>query len=548
MRSVLGRVRLSAGTSLPDWAETLAGIVDSLEDFRKEEENAPHRAAKPHVPFSEIYLAFVKYARKKLMEKIRFNRGKPTESCLRPVEGDLVKGLEFCAHFTFLEEFFMFSDPIQISLLNTKRLPSVSVFSSDYQAFIHYLIKEGLVKFFTEYPVLARLMATLTTCWIETHAELLVRLQTDWGAISRTFCGSLDPGKVTGISHAGSQDFKKGKTVLSLTFDSGLKIIYKPRDLGVEEAFFRLLSWIGDQRPDLRMKGVKHLNRGEYGWVEFVEELPCSSRRETSRHYKKMGVLLAILYCLGAKDAHPGNIMGSGEYPVLVDAEIVMCPRHALFDDANAHDPVTGSFVDSVLEIGLLPFRHGDEKRRLMEYKAEIVIGFERMYRFLITHRQELLDPDGPMKGFSNHRIRYLLRFTKAYCNMTEVLLKPRYLQDGADFSIALELLCSSNGEFEAQEEQSRKYWPIRKAELKALAQLDIPVFSTWPESLDLMLPNGHTLCGFFKETGYDRTVDRLNRMNAQNLEQQIGCIKAALHPDFRPAASRFCGGATTGF
>lgn len=582
VRPVLGRVRLSAGTPLPGWAETLSGIVDSLGAFRRERESDRHAAPESLFPFAEVYLVFVDYAREKLMERTRFSYGKLTESCLRMMERDLLNRLKYCADSTLLREFFMLSDPIQISFLKPAQVPSVSVYSSEYQAFINRLLKGGLVQVFYKYPVLARLLATVTNFWIEAHAELLIRLQTDWAAMSTAFHNSFDPGKVAGIAYAGSCYSEEGRTVLALTFDSGLKIIYKPRDPGVEEEFFKLLSWISDQSADLRIKGPKYLNRGDYGWVEFVKPVPCSSRREMSRYCRRMGMLLAILYCMELKDAHRTNVIGSGEYPVLIDAEILMCPKHSLADNSTAYGQAHEEFQDSVLGSSLLPLydereegsrldvsalevdssgestiqgtsqERGDsdpmrsaynarplklqsvshDKRNgtLFEHRAEIVAGLEWMYRFLIKRRQHILDPGGPLKGFAERRVRYVLRPTRAYCEMAEIFVRPHYFRDGADFSIALDLLCPPPGGFEAPEEHTRKHWPLRKAELQALAQLDIPVFSASPGSLDFKPYPGQTIYGFFKESGYNRAVDRLNQMNEQDLERQIGYIRAALH------------------
>jgi lantibiotic modifying enzyme len=44
-------------------------------------------------------------------------------------------------------------------------------------------------------------------------------------------------GKVTEIQTSLSDPHKQGRTVILLTFESGLKLVYKPKNLGMEVGF-----------------------------------------------------------------------------------------------------------------------------------------------------------------------------------------------------------------------------------------------------------------------------------------------------------------------
>ena len=84
---------------------------------------------------------------------------------------------------------------------------------------------------------------------------------------------------------------------------------------------------LNEQGAPLPFKVLKVLDRSTHGWVEFVEHLPCRDRDEARRYYERAGMLLSLFYVLEGTDCHHQNIIASGEYPVLIDAETLMHHR-----------------------------------------------------------------------------------------------------------------------------------------------------------------------------------------------------------------------------
>src|SRR5207302_1875748 len=105
-----------------------------------------------------------------------------------------------------------------------------------YRAFIISMLDGGLPPFFVAYPVLARHIALLMEKWVETTGDLSKRLDADRHAIAERFSGGADPGSVAAIAPALSDPHHGRRRVAALTFDSGLKLVYKPRDVGLEKA------------------------------------------------------------------------------------------------------------------------------------------------------------------------------------------------------------------------------------------------------------------------------------------------------------------------
>ncbi|WP_375511635.1 DUF4135 domain-containing protein [uncultured Nostoc sp.] len=80
-----------------------------------------------------------------------------------------------------------------------------------------------------------------------------------------------------------------------------------------------------------------------------------------------------------------------------------------------------------------------------------------------------------PLTKLANQRVRFVFRPTQVYGNLLKQTLQPKFLQNGVDRSIALDVLRRSLLKSEIKPES----WAIIAAEQQALAQLDIPLFAT---------------------------------------------------------------------
>ena len=138
---------------------------------------------------------------------------------------------------------------------------------------------------------------------------------------------SSEADRVVSIRCRLSDPHDKGRTVAIVYFASGLKIVYKPRNLGLELAFRGLLGWCKAQSPHLDLQSPAILHRGSYAWVEHIDHLPCNDAASVRRFYTRSGMLLAILHVLGATDAHFENVIARGEHPIVIDGETGLQPR-----------------------------------------------------------------------------------------------------------------------------------------------------------------------------------------------------------------------------
>lgn len=591
IRPLLGSVCLAEPQHLPAWIETLKAVLEttklcSLETLTKgilQEENNILNSQKP-LPFEELFLPFIYVARQKLIADTSSCYSLVSEEAHTTLERSLLESLtHLCSQAMGInfQVFQIFEQPKLIRRLG-------QILGSDsrgqYINFIRKMQEGELLAFFQEYAVLARLAATVTDFWIDATNEFLQRLAADRLDIQKSFQVNAELGQVVTI-HAGLSDLhENGRSVIAITFASGLKLIYKPKDLGLEEAYFQLLNWFNERGIPLPFKLLQVVNRSTYGWVEYVEHLPCPDQLAAVRYYQRAGMLLCLLYALNGTDCHSENIIACGEYPVAIDLEMLL--SHRVRDvgdsgfDTGASYMANQQVMDSVLHTSFLPkwqlgpdglaydvsalagageqqthfrilrwknintdgmvlgYEYGKTQPNAngisldgvnlspSDYVEEIVDGFRQMYQFLVSHREALLAANSPIGRLNHQRVRFLFRFTQAYNSLIKESLQPKFLRDGADFSITLDALSKSL----LKSKTKPSCWSIVAIEKQALVQLDIPMLATRSDSDDLILSSNQTVKQYFTQPSYNLVIDRLQKFSENDLQQQICFIRGSLY------------------
>lgn len=572
---------------VPAWAETLQKIMQTafslakgeFQQYSHEKNLFPVEKGKP-LPFEEVLLPALLVARQKLLTSLV---SQPSSVQLSPLEvlsdsaylnleRSLLHQLLNISTKTLKHEYAR-SRPLGqnlISLLNLlgKATPDKGQAKAEYDTFVQQILADGLLTFFQNYPVLGKLMATAVDFWVEATAEFLQRLKTDLGEIQQVFLpdGELSKshkylGKVIKIQSALSDPHNGGKSVIFLTFECGLKVVYKPKGLGIEAAFTDFLTWCNQQELPLSFKVLKVCDRKTYGWVEYAEHLPCKDATAAQRFYQRAGMLLCLFYALRVVDCHKENLIANGEHLVLIDMESLMHQEVNLLtelpEETAADTSVNLRFLDSVLRTGLLPHWEFSKNNRIAydtsalgsidpesseiptnvpflngiplspnQYLDEIVNGFQQMYQFLIKNRETLLAPDSPLAPMQNQRVRFIFRATRIYWTILQKSFEPQFLQDGINHSIQLELLARAF----LVSPQKPDAWPIFHAEMKAMEQMDIPYFAAYPNSKDISFGLEKPIKEYFRETSYQEVLTQLQNLNETDLAEQIEIIKGSFY------------------
>lgn len=125
----------------------------------------------------------------------------------------------------------------------------------------------------------------------------------------------------------GEGDIHEGLSVSRIVTTKRVEIFFKPKSIEssflLESAIDFILKNIPQKKFSLSWKKCKRIIRKKYYWEEKFENIKCKTELEAKNYYYRSGILLAIFYFFNSYDMHYDNIIGHGEYPILIDLETI---------------------------------------------------------------------------------------------------------------------------------------------------------------------------------------------------------------------------------
>ncbi|GCE21142.1 type 2 lanthipeptide synthetase LanM [Dictyobacter kobayashii] len=461
---------------------------------------------------------------------------------------------------------------------------------SFYARFIEQMYRGGLAALLGCYPALAELLATTSNHWLEAGCEFLTRLDADWLLLQQTFGADQIAGPVMMLQPALSEPHNGRRMVMALTFESGYKLVYKPRNVGMEESFYHLLSWCNARGMAPSFKVLTIVKRMHYGWMEFVAFEPCQDQLAVHRYYRRAGMLLCLVYLLGGFNGTHEHIIAHGEHPMLVDAGLLFhaypCPDHlnpgkrercsdweaqaysvlhtgfltnwlSLLNSPRATDisvcgiPYTdrsnrsddaqkGLYSSSIaLKYGFIRSREhlnvpvpGDALSAAEAYQEDIVAGFQDCYLFLLAQREAMFKPDGPLKQFKRQPARFIYRPGWAYSSVLPHLIAPENLRGEGDRAALLGPLCRDAvpSEYHVWEKSASSAWEQACIhEQQALLRGDIPFFTAYTDATTLTCDD-QEIEHCFHQPAFELMLARLHAMSLADMTGQAGYIQQTLN------------------
>lgn len=571
----------SSEPEIPSWAVTLKQVIEKASTSDRDRAQQFFVFSQP-VPFEDFYLPFLLVAEEKLLASHSELWQKLSLQAQTDLWQGLLNRLANIGAATLIQEFDRFRLE-QNSLKDLLKL-QMSLNQSDrkYNVWLTELVA-GFEDFLLQYSVLGRLLAIATDFWVAATADFLTHLGTDWEAIEASY--SPQPLQEVVACQCNLSDVHhQGKSVIIVTFNTRLKIVYKPRDLSLEIAFYQLVDWCNERSQLPTLPTLKLLNYGTHGWSEYVVTLPCENEAEVKRFYQRSGISICLVHILAGQDFHSENLIAKGEFPVLVDLEALLhseiTPQKTSTQDALglAYQQLS----QSVFKTHLLPQWHSIGKDALLDlgglgnmmeniplyslvwknintddmqldyeelelkrdnspilegtkvsaakYIADVVWGFEQMYGFLMTNKAELLANNSPLNLLAEKKVRFIFRDTNTYSKILQRSYHPQVLQYGIDRSIALDIL--SRG-FTTEKSQPA-YWQILDAEIQSIEQLDIPLFVTNSSRTDLDLSESQTIPHILLQNSFERVVSSFQQLNQSDRQKQLYFIESAFTARFQ--------------
>jgi type 2 lantibiotic biosynthesis protein LanM len=502
------------------------------------------------IPYPEALLPFVQAASKKLYRKCIPAIDHFSSEAIRDLERSLLARLSYLSAFTVHHEVL------------SKELSIGSV--------------PDPVELFSNYPLLARFFATTIEHWITACAELICRFAEDYCELTQLTSHFCDT--VTAVSCDLSDPHNNGRTVAVLTLSETKKVVYKPRPLRFEHKFTQLLSRLSARSLSRPLRAPAMIDRGKYGWMEFIEGRPCESADEVVSFYTRSGALLCLAGVFGITDLHHENLIADRDDPIVIDLETALQPlaKHQ-FDHKStecANDMALKKLENSFLRTGFLPRWITDprtlesydisalgayedqilpwnnwqwhksegkydlqlvpatinsranlpslagEQMHAAEHEDSLRSGYEQMWQMLCRlaphERRTLLDP------FHDEQVRFILRETSWYKNLIRHLMNPRFLANATSFSIELLRLA----EPVLARDDFRRWWPLVQHELGSLVQLDVPYFRYDLKSETIHANGNMELKPTSLESPLHTTLERLNSLDPREAKEHSRWIR----------------------
>jgi type 2 lantibiotic biosynthesis protein LanM len=447
-----------------------------------------------------------------------------------------------------------------------------------YDQFLAAMRDGGFHALFNDKPVLLRLLATITRQWMDTTAEFALRLDADLPTIGHEFLqhpsGVKTPTVLT-IKTGLSDPHNGGHGVFVFGFDDGARVVYKPKDLRLDVAWYHLVERLNNGGAPLILKAVRSIARDGYGWTEFIDHTGCTDERAFENFFRRAGAWLALLHLFAANDMHQENTIAAGDHPVPIDLETILQPsaeEHKVLEpEGEAFDAAMDIIANSVMTVGLLPAfaRSVDNKvfamggmvadwgaknlvkwndinsdtmrperiteagsgtpnlphvagryARFNDHVDGFVAGFADYAAFLLSQIRTA-GPSALLDGFAGIPVRKVVRPTRFYYMLLQRLRNHRNMDDG--------IIWSAQADFVARLSDWDKtvdpLWPLQRAERAALLTLNVPHFVT---QSDGSIIEDATGIRAVTETssGLERTRARLEAFDEKEIAWQIEVIQ----------------------
>ena len=566
-------VRRKASASKPAWIDDAIWIEAALQSPTKN--TKPIAAFEQTEPcaFEHLFTPVVEQAEALLWSDINAR-----------VFDNLNESARACLRLSLLKELSSLSTPaIYERFVKARKAsgtppdaakPQQEAGTSRYDQFVAEMKAGGFRRLFEDKPVLLRLIASVTRQWIDTSREFVLRLDADLATIRRAILHSGADSRVAKIEGDLSDPHNGGHSVQIVSFEDGSRVVYKPKDLRLDVAWYALVERLNRAEPPLELKAVRTISRDGYGWTEFIDHAGCADQEGCQRFFRRAGAWLALFHCFAANDMHQENMIAAGDHPVPIDLETILqapAEEHKAQDpEAQAFDAAMETVANSVMMVGLLPaygrspdnnvFAIGgmtadwnsktkvkwnninsDEMRpakskevgkttpnlphvdgryaKFGDHIDDFIAGFEDYAKFLL-HQSRDAKQGGLFDGFTGVPVRKVIRATRFYYMLLQRLKNHRTMDDGVVWSAQTDFIAR----LADWEKDSDPLWPLQRAERSALVALNVPHFVSPSDGNEIRDATGisiHTEA----TSGMDRARARVQSFDEQDIAWQITVI-----------------------
>lgn len=409
-------------------------------------------------------------------------------------------------------------------------------------------------------------------CWLASGEAALLEWQERYLADRPRLTGLADHselGRLCRLEPLSHESHDGGRRPLLMHFDCGTRIVYKPRGAEAERFFFAVLARLRERVPALmEQHAADLLDCGSHSWMAFVEHRPTRSELLHRDFFQRMGGLLALAHALRVGDLHNENVIAHDGFPVLVDLEVLlqptlpwstprMCARDASVLGTGLlprRAPGTGADqwnrsgitlsasclredthlgIDSQGRVDLShsrrsvpapnsPFIDDPPAEALPDLREALLAGFDQYHAALADAARDPVFRNWIEARCSGIPLRCVLRETSHYAQLHSALHHPAVLCGRSDVEDILNRLALAH-------DKAPQLAGVFAAERCSLAAADVPSFRTHSDSGDLCWQGETLLPGFVADSGKQRLLASLARLDAHDRDRQRALIRESM-------------------
>lgn len=505
---------------------------------------------------------------------------------LQPIASQLSIGPRKDLLHSLAARIIWLSSPTLILELNIARTTGQLAGSDSNERYLHFcrdiLCRQyAVTTLYWTYPVLERLTFEAIANWVDFIAEFLERFATDLEELQAQDgqIGTVDAMKEISIDF--SDYHKRGKTVVTCAFED-VRILYKPRSLAVDIEYARVLAFISAIQGGLCHRTVWTINKGPYGWQQWVPHQACESEEEVSSYFWRLGSLLALTYALNGGDFHQGNVIANAAHPVLVDLECLLSTPFEIgdHDEHSADGKILRSIERSVAWTGLLPdlldyesedafdlsglrgiqdrewpvavptvkdvqqdsmhyvlekHKYGVDKNQLIldgavvdpvDHMRSITEGFRWCYKAILANRSKFMKL---LRDFRDTEVRVILRGTQYYALLSSAARHPDFMGDAVERELFFDVMWR---EALVRDELRSAYLDERRQ----LHRNDVPFFTARADSAAIRGDSGRATGASLAMAPIDYSLRKLALLGEEDLQLQTAFIVQAMGQSAKPA------------
>lgn len=512
----------------------------------------------------QLILPFTYYIKKKI-ENMNFNNIKIEKS-----------GLDHLCQIIINQLSKMTYKCLIIEMENYKKSFCLSGNSGNerYLEFIkhNYITADQINTFYCKYPVLARLLTQKVIDLISATELMLFNINEHYYKYKDIL--NLTSNNIADVKCFQGDIHNRGKSVTTILFDNGQKIIYKPRNANIEKAFYEFVDYFNVTA------GLKELYinaayyKKNFTIEKFVENKSCNSIEEVKEFYYRFGELIVLTSLLHGSDFHSENLIAYNKYPVIVDYETLftqyinsqleesnfvfkgeendilnlsataLLPLQALNNNVeNKGIDVSGlsGGDDCMLPAKVLIIKNlytdemhyeldyikkGEDRNRPIfnseiqtfnSYKDQIYAGFNDTLEYIIKNMNELCKLIEIT--FNNLEVRQVLKPTAVYGNLLSYTDHPNYLGN----MMYLERLLDNSYSYPHYDKKIVLY------EVKDLHHLEVPIFYTNTSNKYLATSCGDTIENYYTESVLKQVLNGIYQLSNKSISYELMKLKIML-------------------